>query len=368
MRSRTIKGWAAVHKWTSIVCTAFLLMLCITGLPLIFHDEIDAVIQPRAPVAAIRGGARLLSLDAILAKALATRPGEIPLYMSFDEDRPVVNVTTGPRPDTVHEMYFQSLDRRTGTRIPVPPPGGIMVLLLRFHTDMLLGPVAEYFLGAMGLLFVIAIISGIVLYVPFMARLPFGTVRRARRARVRWTDLHNLIGIATAMWALVVGLTGVVNTLVVPVTDYWKARELAVMGAPYKNEPIPTRTASIQAAVATAMAAAPGMRPQFVAFPGVTYSSNHHMTVFLQGSTLQTKRLLTPVMIDARSGRLAAARPMPWYMQALLLSQPLHFGDYGGMAMKIIWAVLDLLTIVVLGSGLFLWLRRGSGRVNSGPA
>jgi uncharacterized iron-regulated membrane protein len=37
------------------------------------------------------------------------------------------------------------------------------------------------------------------------------------------------------------------------------------------------------------------------------------------------------------------------------MSQPLHFGDYGGMPMKMLWAVLDVLTIIVLGSGLYLW-------------
>jgi len=41
-----------------------------------------------------------------------------------------------------------------------------------------------------------------------------------------------------------------------------------------------------------------------------------------------------------------------------LLSQPLHFGDYGGMPLKIIWAILDIITIVLLVTGLYLWLRR----------
>jgi uncharacterized iron-regulated membrane protein len=59
--------------------------------------------------------------------------------------------------------------------------------------------------------------------------------------------------------------------------------------------------------------------------------------------------------------------PQPWYVQALHLSQPLHFGDYGGMPMKILWALLDLLTIVVLGSGLYLWLRKpGSSTASAG--
>jgi uncharacterized iron-regulated membrane protein len=40
------------------------------------------------------------------------------------------------------------------------------------------------------------------------------------------------------------------------------------------------------------------------------------------------------------------------------VSQPLHFGDYGGAPLKIIWALLDLGLIVVLASGIFLWLRK----------
>jgi uncharacterized iron-regulated membrane protein len=49
---------------------------------------------------------------------------------------------------------------------------------------------------------------------------------------------------------------------------------------------------------------------------------------------------------------------MPWYLRALEVSRPLHFGDYGGKPLKIIWALLDLVTILVLGSGLYLWLSR----------
>ncbi|MDF2902139.1 MAG: hypothetical protein K0Q62_2198, partial [Phenylobacterium sp.] len=70
------------------------------------------------------------------------------------------------------------------------------------------------------------------------------------------------------------------------------------------------------------------------------------------------KKLLTPALIDAATGELTAMRSMPWYAQGLLLSQPLHFGDYGGMPLKILWALLDVVTIVVLGSGLYLWLGR----------
>ena len=78
----------------------------------------------------------------------------------------------------------------------------------------------------------------------------------------------------------------------------------------------------------------------------------------MRGETPLTSRLLKPVLIDAETGKLTDTRELPWYIWALLMSQPLHFGDYGGMPLKILWAILDALTIVVLGSGLYLWLSR----------
>jgi uncharacterized iron-regulated membrane protein len=71
-----------------------------------------------------------------------------------------------------------------------------------------------------------------------------------------------------------------------------------------------------------------------------------------------TSRLSTPVMIDAETGQLTAVRDLPWYLRVLQVSRPLHFGDYGGLPMKILWALLDGLTIAVLSSGLYLWLVR----------
>jgi uncharacterized iron-regulated membrane protein len=49
---------------------------------------------------------------------------------------------------------------------------------------------------------------------------------------------------------------------------------------------------------------------------------------------------------------------MPGYLRAIELSRPLHFGDFGGMPLKWFWAVFDILTIVVLISGLYLWWSR----------
>ena len=360
MTRSAVRTWFLVHKWTSLVCTAFLLMLCLTGLPLIFHHEIDDALGSHGELATTAQAAPLKDLDTMLAAALKARPGEVGLFMSFDEDRPVVNVTTGPgaRPP-VSQMHISAIDLRS-TRIlaDLNDDKGFMHVMLRLHVDMFAGLPGELFLGFMGFLLFIATLSGVVIYAPFMRKLSFGTVRAGRSRRLKWLDLHNMLGIVTLMWVVVVGLTGVINTLSVPLVAYWRANELAAMIAPYEGKPVPERFASVDAAVRTAMEAAPGMRPQFIAFPGVRFSSNHHYAVWLKGATPATNRILTPALIDAETGAFTDMRSMPWYMLALRLSQPLHFGDYGGLPMKILWAVLDLLTIIILGSGLYLWLAR----------
>ncbi len=369
MTRRAIRVWFLAHKWSSIVCTAFLLMLCVTGLPLIFHDEIDYLTeeQPAFGMPGIGSSSAaegLLSLDEMMRRALANRPGEVPLFMAFDNDQPSMTVTTAPSPDSPGaEMTIQSFDRSTGEQIGMvaESDGGVMHFLLQLHTDMFLGLPGMLFLGAMGVLFVVALVSGLVLYAPFMRKLEFGTLRVSRSRRLKWLDYHNLLGIVALAWMLVVGLTGVINALSVPIEDMWQANELADMTREYDGREAldPARYGSLDLAMARAREVLPDNNPQFIGFPGGTFSSKHHYAVFFQGDTPLTQRLLTPALIDAETGEFTDARPMPWYYMALSMSRPLHFGDYGGLPLKILWALLTLFTMIVLGSGLYLWLAKG---------
>jgi len=360
MQRATIKAWFVIHKWTSLVCTLFLLLLCLTGLPLVFAEEIAHLSEPE--VATTVADATPRDLDAQVRTALATSPGDVPLFVGWDPDAPTVYVNTGARADTPPpQMRTALLHATTGEVLPAAQFNeGVMYFLYRLHTDLFLGLPGMLFMGAMGLLFAAAIISGLVLYGPFMRKQRFGTLRTGRNRRLAWLDLHNVLGIVTLGWALVVGITGAINTIAKPLEQAWQSEQLGEFAARYADQPRPTRLASLQAAVDTARAAEPGMRPAFVSFPGTGYSGDHHYGVFMQGNTALTERLYRPVLIDAKTGELTAQPQLPTYMSVLLLSQPLHFGDYGKLPLKILWALLDLLTITVLISGLYLWVKRGS--------
>ncbi|WP_435203034.1 PepSY-associated TM helix domain-containing protein [Qipengyuania sp. 902] len=368
MSRETIKFWYLVHKWSSLIPMAFLLMLCVTGLPLIFHDEIDAAMADEAGSAlaetpSAEGG---LPLDAMLETALEQRPGEVPLFMAFSQDDSLLTVTTGPSPDADgSQMTLLFLDRATGESLGPAPVNQLMDFLLTLHTDMFLGLPGMWALGVCGILFLVALVSGIVLYAPFMRRLPFGTVRTDRKPRTRRLDEHNLLGVVAFAWMIVVGATGAINAFADPLTDSWRESEVAAMTAAYgAQQPLsPDEYGSLDAAMAAAQEALPGRSPQFIGFPGGDWSSGHHYAIFFQGDRPVTQNLLTPALVDARSSQLTDARTMPAINQALMMSKPLHFGDYGGLPLKIIWAVMTLITIWVLWTGILLLLRRRSGRL-----
>lgn len=383
MSPSKLRRWSWIHKWSSLVCTVFMLLLCLTGLPLIYHHEIGHLLgtDVEAPSLPAEMGANPPrgNIDAVLASAQALYPTKIPMYISMEIDEPAIwNVTLGDHPNDEHYKPI-AVDSRTTKVITEPAfEGGVfMSTMFRLHVDLFAGLPGKLFLGFMGLLLIVAVVSGVVLYAPFMRKLDFGAVRHERSRVIKWLDLHNLLGIVTLVWVFVVGATGMVNTWADLLLKYWQNNELAVMLKPYEGQPQVTKMSSLHEAIVRAEAAEPGMRVGFVAFPGTPFSSPHHYGVFMRGDEAFSSRLYKPVLIDAATGAITDQRELPWYLTALLLSQPLHFGDYGGQPMKLLWALLDIGTIIILGSGLYLWLKRnrapkpvkqGQGAAREAPA
>lgn len=381
MSASATRRWFLVHKWTSLVCTAFLLVICITGLPLIFMSEINALIPmpSREPTLTLPGDMRAVSVDHMIGIARARFPGEMITSVNLDDDDPVTFIRMVPSfsAGQYKLLHWLKFDSRTGEVIntseqfeqDVKASGSLHIsksvdtflsVMVALHVDWYAKLPGQLFLGFMALLFVVAIVSGLVLYSPFMKKLPFGTVRADRSARLKWLDLHNLLAIVTLAWAIVIGTTGAINEVARPLLQHWMTTDVQAAWAPYRGHVPPEQNtlASAQAALDTARRTLPGMTIRSIVFPRPDFGSVYHYWFWANGNTPLTARLSTAVLIDAKTGELTKVLEMPWYLRMLELSRPLHFGDYGGLPLKIIWAVLDLLTICVLGSGLYLWIAR----------
>ncbi len=338
----------------------FLLMLCVTGLPLVFHDEIDDLFEEEIAAPEMPPDTPRASLDRVIEVARQRYPSQFVLVASLKQTEPLVTVAMSPIAIPVPGQFHRvTIDARTAEVLGEEAPHqDVMDILLRIHKDMFTGLPGELFLGVMGLVFVVSLISGIIVYWPFMRRLDFGTIRRRSSPRLRWLDTHNLLGIVTVTWAVVVGLTGTINTLATPLFDLWRAQLVPVLLAPYHGKPV-AAIPSVQSAVSRARERFPDRLVTSVTMPtSARFGSPRHVIVWTKGATPFTARMLQPVLVDANDGENIIAPPVPWYLRALQVSRPLHFGDYGGLPLKILWALLDLVTIIVLGSGIYLWFAK----------
>ncbi len=360
IKARTVRHWYRLHKWTSLVCTAFLLMSCITGLPLIFEDEISGLIEHHVLASSVPPETRDADLDQMLTVTEARFPRMKPFAVAWDQDEPRVFVTMSPtlqpKPSDVRSLIF---DRHTGKILEeTKDKPNFLSFVLKLHREMFAGLFGELLLAVMALLFLISLISGALIYGPFMRRLEFGIVRKDRGTRLRWFDLHNLIGIVTLSWAIVIGATGVMNALSTPLFGLWRAQIVPELLNSNRGKPLPLNPASVQSVIEETHRALPGNTITSLVFPNEVLTSPRHYLVWTKGTRPITSRLFTPALIDAETGKVTMARGLPWYLRALEVSRPLHFGDYGGIPLKVIWALFDVALIAVLLSGIYLWLSR----------
>jgi uncharacterized iron-regulated membrane protein len=360
LRAKTVRNWYRLHKWTSLICTALLLMACVTGLPLVFQDELDALLEPHVAPVKLEAGAPTACLDPLVEQAQARFPALHPFSIVWDDDEPRIFVNMSPSDDPkdgeIRQLIF---DAHTGKLLEVPKDHfDLTGFLLRLHSEIFFGLPGELTMGVMALTFILSLISGALVYGPFMRRLDFGTYRRDGPKRTKWFDLHNLLGIVTLTWALVVGATGVMNALSTPLFGLWRAQTLPSIMAPYRGKPVPAHFRSVDQSAKQVSAALPQMKLSAVVFPNSVFSSPRHYLVWAEGKTPVTSRMLTPTLVDVETGALTMSGGLPWYLRALEVSRPLHFGDYGGLPLKIIWGLFDVALIVVLVSGLYLWLSK----------
>src|SRR3546814_13898898 len=74
-------------------------MLCGTGLPLLFAEEIHHLPGAEPELAAPPSGASPANLDSLIEKARAQYPGQVPMFHGWYSDEPIVYAILGPTPD-----------------------------------------------------------------------------------------------------------------------------------------------------------------------------------------------------------------------------------------------------------------------------
>lgn len=363
---KQIKTWYAVHKWTSLICSIFLLLMCITGLPLIFLQEINALPNEyHQPVPKLSSNNYPSRTDQMVAAIQKNYPDKKIHYVHFEEEKK--GTIFGLIPSDAegnhgsHTLIFNTSTAQVSEEVKPVARQGLDFLegVKGLHYNLLAGAAGEFILAVMSLLFLVALLSGMVLYGPFSKMLPFGSIRKHGVPRHKWMDLHKLLGVVVLIWITVVTFTGILHTMRYPIYHLWSKPVIDAALLSYQGKPLPQKFISLQKVVSMVHRKLPGSRVDMIIYPGVLgNASPYHYYVWTQGKTPVTQHLYTPVLVDAATGQLTAVVERPWYASVVGLAYPLHLGNYGGLPLKILWALLDLLSIGMLASGIYGWLIR----------
>ncbi|WP_325341059.1 PepSY-associated TM helix domain-containing protein [Xylophilus sp.] len=366
--SRFFRANLWLHRWCSLVATLPFLILCLSGTVLVFHEEIDAAL---GHVPAVQpGGAAHRPLQESIDNLLAAHAGERVASVGLDaQDHPGVlmaaMVPGEARKFENTRLRYAELATARPTAHAVDPAATLTGFLLELHARWFLGMVGELIGAVIALLVLVSLVSGLVVYWPHAKKVAFGLLRRGRGPRLRQLDLHNFIGVVVLGWAFAVSLTGVLLGLGTVATGLWTATALGELRGQVASEPVDVRRPPVplDAAVAAVERRAPaGWKVGTVIYPGTEYSTPRHYAVLVRAPAGLESRLFRAGLVDAGSGEVAALLEMPWYMQAIVLSQPLHFGDYGGLPLKLLWTLSTWLTLYITANGAWMWWDRRRGR------
>lgn len=362
-----------LHRWTSLVATVPFLILCLTGTVLIFHEEIDAALGV-VPTAQGLEDAPQRPLAESVDNVLEAFPDERVLSLGQEpEEHPgVLLVVTGPKQahgfGSDFKLRFTRLATAQPTEQGLEEDETLTGFLLKLHAEWFLGPPGELIGALIALLVLLSLLSGLVVYAPYVKKIAFGFLRRGRGPRLLQLDMHNFIGALVLGWMFAVTVTGFLLGFGTIATGIWQKTELSALQQRYSGEPVDARRppADVDRVYAAALKAAPpGWHIISVVYPDTEFSTNRHFTVLVGGLGLD-ERLFRVALVDAETAEVRTVVELPWYLKAIVLAQPLHFGDYGGIALKLLWTACTWLTLFITANGAWLWWDRRRKRKRAG--
>lgn len=358
---RALGGHAAI----GLLASALLYIISLSGALVVIHDRWQRWEQPNiaetatmTPVAAQAALAAGLTVD-------VGKPKTEHLYLRFPtEDLPRPVVTTD------HGGHYTDANGRIVAREAHAWTEFLIELHEYLHLPMTLGLIA---VGALGVAMVALTISGVLAH-PRILRDAF--VLRARHdGQIARADWHNRLGVWTLPFALALALTGAFiglgsvgfSVLAKAYTGGDIERAYApIFGAEPAHDAAPAPLADIAAALTNLSRDQPGVTP--------TYAIIHDPATrgqFVQIIAEHPRRLIYGETYrfapDGTPRGKVGLSDGPLGQQFAASTYNLHFGNFGGLAVELIYMALGLALCVVIATGTTLWLQKRERRGLASP-
>ncbi len=366
IRSDIVKVYKDVHIWVGIVSGLMLFIAFYAGAITMFEKPLERWATPPSALAA---PPPLSRAPALVRAVLAEHPGAAKNYsvvVSVTPDAParVIWRERGDRPRQFTE--FGASFAPEGTlqveRLRKAPVAQLVDTLHQMVGLPFPDAVARPIMGIVALLYALALVSGVIILLPTLAK-DFFALRIGRNIKRLWLDVHNALGFVSLPFHLVMALTCVVFAFHDPFYDL-QGKVVYPGGIQWGEEehapPPPPGTPLLPAdeLLRRVQAQLPGFEVQSFTFQqGEDRVEGRVTGLDVRHGT--RARTYASTHLDPYTGQVDP-HDLPGHMArwdgAVNAFFMLHFGSYGGNPVRWLYLLLGLGGALVFYTGNLLWI------------
>ncbi|MCJ8167135.1 PepSY domain-containing protein [Pontibacter sp. E15-1] len=343
----TVQRAFSLHHWLGLAAGVFLLVSSLTGSVLVFHHDIDHA--QFAHLSTLEEPASGLRIDSSLGRIREENPGA---------DIRVPGLPEGPLEALKYEL------REGGSRrwVFVHPETGqtmatvrhaekrLVHVLLDIHYNLLSGTAGKIIVLLGGIALILLTLTGFLLYRRSILRvLSFRQRVSFKSRRSFFSGLHRVVGVWSLVFNLIISVTGTYIAFTIVQSA------LAPSSTVEDDSPA---TVSVDAVLRQVKEDYPSFEVNYLRFSGGTLS----VLGRLNSDPAYYGATYSSLQVDLSTGKVKGTsfvRDTPWHRRWVTVLKPLHFGDYAGLWVKLLYSSFGMLPGILAVSGFLVWRLRG---------
>lgn len=364
IRSDVIKVYKDVHIWIGIVSGLMLFIAFYAGAITMFEKPLE---RWATPPSALPAAPSLERADALVEAVLAAHPQAarrwfVSVQPAADQPARVYWQERGKGRREVRE-YGASFAADGSLQVEQTRKASVAQLVDTLH--QLVGlpfpdAVARVIMGAVALAYAVALVSGLIVLLPTIARDVFA-LRIGKNIKRMWLDVHNALGLFSLPFHIVIALTSVVFAFHTP---FYAAQAKALYGGQIdwgEHEAAPTGERMLP--TTELLHRVQAQLPGFTVY-GFGFQRNEQGHVEATVSGLDPRhgtraRTYMQTHLDPYTGQVDT-HDLPGRMdgwdEAVNAFFVLHFGSFGGNPVRWLYVLMGLAGAMLFYSGNLLWV------------
>lgn len=331
-----LKTVSHIHRTLGLILGINLILLCLTGSLLVWKDLWEVNIDSDHTVSQE-------SFQLVDKKLRGLNPDKKILAIFLD-DNGFIQTRVTEQGTKVFKGAKRAAFDRDGELATIEKKSGFSQFLLDLHRNLLWSGWGKYLVGLIGLFISLTVLLG------FKSIDKFKKIAWAKTDKLRHLSTHINIGKFTITWILLLSLSGMIlsfNSTLIALfikqlaseTNQIENSRLATIGELQEGFKSNKRLENFEL--------------DFIAFPDTEFSPpNRFVTLFKRDG----ESLLA--VSHAENGTLEKLVELPWYLRVLIASEPLHFGNFAGIAGRILWTMMSFLTLLIPISGYRIFINK----------